>query len=107
MAVSEVSKTMLANTGRPIADPMLGRVASSCRYLDIDGPNMRKWLSEAKAPDEQQTGTIYAGTAVPSRADWRYRGMLLLSELQYEPHPCLAGHVPLLSCRLRIGTQQA
>ncbi len=39
--------------GRLIADSILGRVASSCRYLDIDGPNMRKWLSEAKASDKQ------------------------------------------------------
>ena len=39
--------------GRLIADSILGRVASSCRYLDIDGPNMRKWLSEAKASGKQ------------------------------------------------------
>lgn len=39
--------------GRLIADSILGRIASSCRYLDIDGPNMRKWLSEAKTSGRQ------------------------------------------------------
>ena len=44
---------LLRIEGRLIADSILGRVASSCRYLDIDGPNMRKWLSEAKASGRQ------------------------------------------------------
>ena len=30
----------LRTGGEPIADSTLGRVASACRYLDIDGPNM-------------------------------------------------------------------
>ncbi|WP_322354246.1 hypothetical protein [Paratractidigestivibacter sp.] len=38
--------------GEPIADSILGRVASACRYLDIDGPNMRKRLAENRPRDE-------------------------------------------------------
>lgn len=38
--------------GELIADSILGRVASACRYLDIDGPNMRKWLAEDRPRDE-------------------------------------------------------
>ena len=35
----------LRTGGEPIADPILGRVASACRCLDIDGPNMRKRIA--------------------------------------------------------------
>ena len=38
--------------GELIADSILGRVASACRYLDIDGPNMRKWLAENRPRGE-------------------------------------------------------
>ena len=31
--------------GELIADSILGRVASACGYLDIDGPNMRRWIA--------------------------------------------------------------
>ena len=38
--------------GELIADSILGRVASACRYLDIEGPNMRKWLAENRPGEE-------------------------------------------------------
>lgn len=40
------SEWYLRIEGELIADSILGRVASACRYLDIDGPNMRKWIAE-------------------------------------------------------------
>lgn len=35
-----------------IADSILGRVASACRYLDIDGPDMRKWIADNRPKRE-------------------------------------------------------
>ncbi len=42
----EPNEWYLRIEGELIADSILGRVASACRYLDIEGPNMRKWLAE-------------------------------------------------------------
>ena len=48
----EPNEWYLRIEGELIADSILGRVASACRYLDIDGPNMRKWLTDNKPRDE-------------------------------------------------------
>ena len=42
----EPNEWYLRLEGEVIADSILGRVASACRYLDIYGPNMRRWLAE-------------------------------------------------------------
>jgi DNA replication protein DnaC len=42
----EPNEWYLRIEGELIADFILGRVASVCRCLDIEGPNMRKWLAE-------------------------------------------------------------
>lgn len=42
----EPNEWYLRIEGELIADSILGRVASACRYLDLDGPNMRKWLAD-------------------------------------------------------------
>ena len=42
----------LRTGGEPIADSILGRVASACRHLDIDGPNMRKWIADNRPKRE-------------------------------------------------------
>lgn len=42
----------LRTGGEPIADSTLGRVASACRYLDIDGPNMRKRIADNRPKRE-------------------------------------------------------
>lgn len=41
----EPDERYLRIEGELVAGSILGRVASACRYLDIDGPNMRKWLA--------------------------------------------------------------
>ena len=48
----EPNEWYLRLEGAVIADSILGRVASACRYLDIDGPNMRKWLAENRPKKE-------------------------------------------------------
>lgn len=48
----EPNEWYLRIEGELIADSILGRVASACRYLDIDGPNMRKWLAENRLKQE-------------------------------------------------------
>ena len=48
----EPNEWYLRIEGELIAGSILGRVASACRYLDIDGPNMRKWLAENRPRDE-------------------------------------------------------
>lgn len=45
----EPNEWYLRIEGELIADSILGRVASACRYLDIEGPNMRKWLAENRS----------------------------------------------------------
>ena len=42
----------LRTGGELIADSILGRVASACRYLDIDGPNMRRWIADNRPKRE-------------------------------------------------------
>ena len=42
----------LRTGGELIADSILGRVASACRYLGIDGPNMRKWIADNRPKRE-------------------------------------------------------
>ena len=42
----------LRTGGEPIADSILGRVASACRCLDIDGPSMRKWIADNRPERE-------------------------------------------------------
>lgn len=48
----EPNEWYLRIEGELIADSILGRVAPACRYLDIDGPNMRKWLAENRPRGE-------------------------------------------------------
>lgn len=42
----------LRTGGELVADSTLGRVASACRCLDIDGPNMRKWIADNRPKRE-------------------------------------------------------
>lgn len=42
----------LRTGGELIADSILGRVASACRHLDIDGLNMRKWIADNRPKRE-------------------------------------------------------
>lgn len=42
----------LRTGGELIADSILGRVASACRHLDIDGPNMGKWIADNRPKRE-------------------------------------------------------
>lgn len=44
--------TDLRTGGELIADSILGRVASACGCLDIDGPNMRKWIADNRPKRE-------------------------------------------------------
>jgi len=39
--------------GELMADSILGRIASAARYVDLDGPNMRKYLAD-KAKDKEK-----------------------------------------------------
>lgn len=48
----EPNEWYLRIEGELIADSILGRVASACRYLDIDGPNMRKWIADNRPKRE-------------------------------------------------------
>ena len=41
----EPNEWYLRTGGELIADSILGRVASACGCLDIDGPNMRRWIA--------------------------------------------------------------
>ena len=48
----EPNEWYLRTGGELIADPILGRVASACRCLDIDGPNMRKRIADNRPERE-------------------------------------------------------
>lgn len=45
----EPNERRLRIEGELIAGSILGRVASASRRLDLDGPNMRKWLSDNRS----------------------------------------------------------
>lgn len=45
----EPNEWYLRFEGQVIADSILSRIASASRYLDIDGPNMREYLSKKRA----------------------------------------------------------
>ena len=48
----EPDEWYLRMEGELVADSILGRVASACRYLDIDGPSMRKWIADNRPKRE-------------------------------------------------------
>ena len=48
----EPDEWYLRMEGELVADSILGRVASACRHLDIDGPNMRKWIADNRPKRE-------------------------------------------------------